>query len=329
MSTRALLAVSLLVVLSLLLGACNFPGYQAAQGDPVATSAAATIAAAFELTRLAVTLAPPTLPPTTVAPPTEVPASPTTAPPTAVPATATPSIPCNAASFVSDVTYPDNTQVVVNNNFKKTWRLKNMGTCTWTSGYKLVFDSGDRMNAPDSVTLTSGSVGPGSTVDASVDLTAPGSTGTYQGNFKLKEPGGALFGIGPTANGSFWVKIKAVTAASVEPDLVVSKISLDPDTPFESQSVDIEVKIENQGGAVAEDFTVKWWPGKDYPSPACTWDVDDLDPGEDSTLHCTYGGYPSWYASIETKAEVDTGDDVDEGDETNNVRLKTVEVKDM
>jgi hypothetical protein len=231
--------------------------------------------------------------------------------------------------FVADVTIPDGTVLNTNQAFTETWRLKNVGTCTWTSGYKLVFDGGDRMSAPDYVTLTSGTVSPGSTVDISVDLKAPADTGTYQGNYRLKEPGGVLFGIGASASGYFWVKIKAVSAASLKPDLVVKSITLDPAEPYESQSVSVRVKIENQGGDVAEDFTVKWWPGEGYASPACTWDVDDLEPADDQTLNCTYGGYPSWYPSINTKAEVDTGDDVDESDEGNNIRLKEVKVLDF
>ena len=128
MSKHWMTGLGLLLVAALLLAGCNFPGYQAAQGDPVATSAAATIAAALELTRLAVTLEPPTLVPT-MAIPTAVPATPTPAPPTVPPATVTPSTPCNAASFISDVTYPDNTSVVVGASFTKIWRLKNVGTC--------------------------------------------------------------------------------------------------------------------------------------------------------------------------------------------------------
>ena len=325
MSKHRMTGLGLLLVAALLLAACNFPGYQSAPGDPVATSAAATIAAALELTRLAVTLEPPALAPTQ-APPTPVPASPTPAPPTAVPPTVTPSTPCNAASFVSDVTYPDNTSVVVGASFTKTWRLKNVGTCTWTSGYKLAFDGGDRMSAPDTVTLTSGTVPPGGTVDASVDLKAPADTGTYQGNYRLREPGGALFGIGASATSFFWVKIKAVSAASLEPDLVVKSISLDPAVPIKGQPVSISVKIENQGGVIAEDFTVEWWAGENAPSPSCSWDVEDLDPDDDQTLNCNYPGYPSWYSSINTKAEVDTDDDVDESDESNNIRLKEIQV---
>ncbi|MCJ7513005.1 MAG: NBR1-Ig-like domain-containing protein [Anaerolineales bacterium] len=94
-------------------------------------------------------------------------------------------------------------------SFTKTWRLKNVGTCTWTSGYELIFDSGDRRSAPDSLTLTGGAVPLGETVDVSVGLKAPGEAGTYQGYFKIRNPSGVVFDIGPAASGAFWVKIKA------------------------------------------------------------------------------------------------------------------------
>jgi hypothetical protein len=39
---------------------------------------------------------------------------------------------CDAAAFVSDVTYPDGSDVTLGSTFTKIWRLKNVGTCTWT-----------------------------------------------------------------------------------------------------------------------------------------------------------------------------------------------------
>ncbi len=122
-------------------------------------------------------------------------------------------IPCNRAAFVADITYPDNSQITKDTSFVKTWRLQNNGSCTWTSGYKLVFSHGDRMDAPNEVTLTSVSVPPGGTVDASVNLKSPSSAGTYQGNFKLKAPDGQIFGIGGDASGSFYVLIQVVVPA--------------------------------------------------------------------------------------------------------------------
>ena len=48
---------------------------------------------------------------------------------------------CDAAAFVRDVTIPDGTIVEPGRDFTKTWRLKNVGTCSWTTAYALVFVS--------------------------------------------------------------------------------------------------------------------------------------------------------------------------------------------
>lgn len=321
-----------IVVAAVLLAGCNYSNV--AQGDQLATLAASTVEAALQLTELAATLAPPTLalptlPAETATPSPTIPVNtPTPQPPTVPPASVTPSKPCNAASFVADVNYPDNTSVVMDEDFTKTWRLKNVGTCTWTSGYKLVFDSGDRMDAPSSKSFTSGSIDPGETVDISVDLTAPNDDGTYQGNFRLKDPDGALFGIGAGANGFFWVKIKAVSEEDLKPDLIVSAIKLHPSTPIEEDEFEVRVTVKNEGGEVAEDFDVEWWSSTGAASPACDWHIDDLDPGDDGTRSCHYT-YESNYGSLDIKAVVDVGDDVDESDEDNNTKIKTISVTDI
>ena len=60
--------------------------------------------------------------------------------------------PCDWAQFIADVTVPDGTTYTPGATFQKTWRLKNIGYCTWTTSYALVFDSGQQMGASSSVT---------------------------------------------------------------------------------------------------------------------------------------------------------------------------------
>lgn len=192
--------------------ACGLP----AGGTPVAdeASVALTVQAVLEAQA---TAAPPTAAPPTEVPPTaEVSPTPTVTLTATATSTQTP-IPtlCDAAQFVADVTIPDDTEILVNGDFTKTWRLRNVGTCTWTSGYQLIFDHGDRMSAPDSVGLTSGTVPPGATVDVSVNLKAPSELGTYQGFFLLRSPSNVVFGIGPSASSPFWVKIKATQMLTI------------------------------------------------------------------------------------------------------------------
>ena len=145
--------------------------------------------------------------------PTLVVGAPMTASPTIVstftlvpPFSPVPQTRCDAAAFVSDVTYPDGSKVPLGGAFTKIWRLKNVGSCTWTTSYALVFVSGDRLSAPASVAMPT-NVGPGQTVDLAVNLTAPNQNGSYTGYWKLRNTSNALFGIGAAADGSFYVDI--------------------------------------------------------------------------------------------------------------------------
>ncbi|MCC7119404.1 MAG: hypothetical protein IT310_12840 [Anaerolineales bacterium] len=114
---------------------------------------------------------------------------------------------CDAAAFVSDVTYADGSLVARNSTFVKIWRVKNVGTCAWTTSYALVFFGGDALSGPAAVALTK-NVNPGESYDLPVTLTAPNTDGRYRGYWKLRNASGALFGIGNQADTAFWVDIK-------------------------------------------------------------------------------------------------------------------------
>jgi len=91
------------------------------------------------------------IPPTNTAIPTVVV---TPIPPTAtrIPPTPTP-LPCNWVEFVKDVSIPDGTKIAGGTSFTKTWRLRNAGSCTWTTEYDLAFVKGDQMSAPNFVDM--------------------------------------------------------------------------------------------------------------------------------------------------------------------------------
>ncbi len=162
------------------------------------------------------------VPPSTVTPPPPTPITPTLHPPTpTLMPTATPTltpVPCNRAEFVTDVTFPDGSDIQAYDTFTKTWRLRNVGTCAWTSDYRVVFDHGDQMLAPDSAPVTAGSVPPGGTVDVSVPMEAPGTPGTYKGYWRLRDAGGVLFGVGASGNVAFWAEIDSISSLPPGPN---------------------------------------------------------------------------------------------------------------
>ena len=110
------------------------------------------------------------------------------------------------ATFIQDVTIPDNTVVTPGAPFVKAWRLQNDGTCTWGSNYALVFVGGHQMGAPVSTPLP-GIVPPGSTVDVSVNLVAPNLAGLYRGEWKLRNDHGVLFGLGRSRAAALYAQI--------------------------------------------------------------------------------------------------------------------------
>jgi uncharacterized protein YkwD len=108
--------------------------------------------------------------------PTSAPASPTTESVTGTPASPTEC--SDAAAFVEDVTVPDYSHFQVRETFTKTWRIKNTGNCTWTSGYTAVYSSGDALGAPKSIPLSD--TAPNATVDISADMAAPNGNGKFK-----------------------------------------------------------------------------------------------------------------------------------------------------
>lgn len=139
-----------------------------------------------------------TMPPTTTLFPTET-LFPTTAIPTFT-LTPYPSatvvfsgyLGCANSEYVKDVTIPDGTILAPGEAFKKTWRLKNTGTCKWTEDYSITFISGISMDG-ETTTLDK-NVLPDKAANVTVELTAPDVEGTFSGYWLLANEDGIGFG---------------------------------------------------------------------------------------------------------------------------------------
>ncbi len=267
------LLLSVLILNTTLLGACSLPAGKSAE-DTAATSVAATTAAVFTQAAETVTPASPTVAilPTATSTPEATATATNTLPPTAPAATATKTpVPCNRASFVKDVTYADGSEVTAGTTITKTWRIKNNGSCTWTSDYVLLFDSGDQMGAPATASITAGTVTPGSMVDISVALSAPASPGTYQGMFKLRSPDNVVFGINADGQSPFWVKIvvpnppSPTTTSALVYSSGTAKINASSQADLDDGATDIEFHLVSALGS-QNGATLALWgnaaPGK-------------------------------------------------------------------
>jgi hypothetical protein len=99
---------------------------------------------------------------------------------------------CSDATFIKDVTIPEETILAPGETFVKIWRFRNTGSCTWTSDFSLVFIKGDDLDGSD--TTLDETVPINKKVDVSVSLTAPDDEGTYVSYWKLADENGNTFG---------------------------------------------------------------------------------------------------------------------------------------
>lgn len=213
--------ICVLFILALLPLACNLPSQPAATptgSSALLTEVAATIDALQTQTHTAAAQPQETRPPDATATNTPTLSRPANT------ATAT-TQPCDQAQFIADVTIPDGTKMAPGQAFTKTWRLRNLGSCTWDNRYALVFAGGDALGAPAVVNLT-GSVPTGATVDVSIDMAAPGIPGTYISRWKLRNPAGVVFGV--AADQPFYAEIVVV-----QPTLTATPTrTITPTPPF-------------------------------------------------------------------------------------------------
>lgn len=317
MKLSAVLILSIILVLSM---ACSIPSLTTASPTQNSPDYNATLMElSIQQTQTSMAIVPPTAQSTSTVPPTDTATSTVEITPTITntPTTTTVPVPCNLAGDILDVTYPDGTKVSGGTSFVKTWRITNIGSCTWTSGYKLIFDSGDPMDSPAAVQLTPGTVAPGNAVDVSVQLTAPHAKGTYQGFYKLKAPDGTIFGIGPTASDPFWVMIK-VPAPTAEPlaDIKITDIST-CSIPKMGVPCTIKVSVYNSSEvSVTTPFKVELFVGS-AATAKCSWVIGSIVANGGFVKSCNYT-FPSWYRSITLKAVADVDNVIPESNEANN-----------
>ncbi len=107
----------------------------------------------------------------------------------------------DAMAFVGDLNLDDNNMknpplMAPGQAFRKGWRVKNIGTCTWNSGYSLDYVSGNVSAAQMGGTTATvvGQVLPGQTYDFWVDLVAPTFPGVYQGFWEMRNDQNEPFG---------------------------------------------------------------------------------------------------------------------------------------
>jgi len=118
----------------------------------------------------------------------------------------------NAALVSTNLT--DGATIKAGATFRKTWVIKNTGTCDWTESFRLPYIGGVLMR-DDTTNKLFKTIKPGSSLEYSLDFIAPTAPGTYTSTYRLMTDSSALFGPG------FTVKI-VVAGATFTPSATAS-----------------------------------------------------------------------------------------------------------
>jgi hypothetical protein len=196
------LTISVLLIATVLVTGCG--GSNAPQtGEPtpdvaaVRTSAASTVVSQFTLTAAAFTPTPsqpiePTISGVTAVASTATSATQTQPAPQVTNALGTTVALCDSLTFVEDVNVPDDTNMSPGQDFIKTWRVRNTGSCPWGEGYELVYAEYENEMSGQPQPLTE-VVQPGQEVEISVQFTAPDQIGNYLSAWQMSNPAGVTF----------------------------------------------------------------------------------------------------------------------------------------
>ncbi|MDH5508068.1 MAG: NBR1-Ig-like domain-containing protein, partial [Anaerolineae bacterium] len=95
-------------------------------------------------------------------------------------------------SFLQDVTVPDGMSFPPHATIEKVWRVKNEGTCNWTTGYQIRLISGPNMSAEAEQALFPARSG--SEAEIRIVFIAPNSDGAYRSSWQAHNPAGEPFG---------------------------------------------------------------------------------------------------------------------------------------
>ena len=153
------------------------------------------------------------------------------------------------AQLVSQSANPTN--LAPGATFTKTWTMQNTGTTTWTPGdfgFTMNYLSGDAMGATPTTQYgkLSSSVAPGGTGVFTVNLTAPGTAGTYTGYWRMSNASYVRFG--PT------VTVQATVVAATTDGATLWSESANPTNLAPGATFTKTWTMQNTG-------TTTWTPG--------------------------------------------------------------------
>ena len=207
----------------------------------------------------------------------------------------------NSAEFIRDVTFPDGTVTGPCESFRKVWRLKNTGTCTWDSSYRIVSSGLFHMGGQQYAYLDT-IVKPGETADLTMEMTAPAVYGDFESEYLLEDGNGRRFGITGTMTKKempFWLKLtvadmSACSVVQATPYAVwryadfdaVFKVKNNSEETWDTGEIDVHV-VSGSEFLKYKDKTLTDLPSSTAPGETADILFDMIGPGTEGNYDIT------------------------------------------
>jgi hypothetical protein len=188
----------------------------------------------------------------------------------------------DAATFVSE-TILDGTMVTAGQPFTKSWTIRNSGTTTWNSNYRLRWVSGANLSNHADVVIA-GTVAPGSLYTFIVPMTAPTSAGTYREDWKFINPSATTIRI--SNSNTIWVSMKVADSSTLDRADFISETYVDGTTVPAGQPFTKSWTIRNSGSSTwNSNYRLRWVSGSNLSSHADVQVNGTIPPGANYTFN--------------------------------------------
>ena len=196
-------------------------------------------------------------------------------------------ITCSSSSGVDSSTFvgetvPDGTTLSPGQSFTKTWTIRNNGTSTWNSNYRLEWVSGAGLSNHADVAVN-GTVAPGVNYTFSIPMTVPQAGGTYREDWKFTNGAGTTI---PVSNSNtIWVTIKVGTSSSPDKADFVSETIVDGTTLPVGQGFTKSWTVRNSGASTwNSSYKLRWVSGANLSNHSDVAVNTTVPPGSTYTL---------------------------------------------
>jgi polar amino acid transport system substrate-binding protein len=161
--------------------------------------------------------------------------------------------------FVQDLNFPDDNMASPapfqpGATIQKSWRIQNIGTCTWNSDYTLTYVSSNPPNLPigGNPVPIQGQVAPGQTYDISASVVAPTQPDRYQSIWNLRNPRGEFFG------DRLWIGFDVIgqfTPTTAPQTPTISRFTVDRNQILQGQCVSLNWQFSGSNISLSRIFS--------------------------------------------------------------------------